>query len=123
MKKFLTLLLSVGIVSASFAQSNHQRSRYDRNDQYATTSNGRYDQPNGRRYDNNRNYSYKNQQAMEIQRVNQDYNYQVMSIQNNRFMKNHQKKVAIRQAQKERVQQIQRINARYDRMNQNWGRR
>lgn len=123
MKKILTLMLSVGIFSTSFAQSNHQRHQYDRSDQYATASNGRDDHHSDRQYDNNRNYSYANQQSMEIQKVNQDYNFQVMSIQNNRFMKNHQKKVAIRNAQKERDQQIQRINAKYDRMNHDWGRR
>ncbi len=123
MKKIFTLLLSVGIFSVSFAQSNHQRNRYDRNDQYATASNGHYDNHNDRQYNNNRNYSYENQQAFEIQKVNQDFNYQVMSIQNNRFLRNHQKKVAIRNAQRERDQQLQRISSKYDRMNQNWGRR
>jgi len=41
----------------------------------------------------------------------------------NRFMKNRQKKMAIRNEQKERDQQIQRINANYDHSNQNRGRR
>jgi hypothetical protein len=123
MKKIFTLLLSVGIFSALFAQSNHQKNLYDRNDQYATASNGRYYNHNNRKYDNNRNYSYENQQAFEIQKINQDYNYQVISIQNNRFMRNHQKKVAIRNAQRERDHRIQHMNAKYDRMNQNWGRR
>jgi len=123
MKKILTLLLSVGIFSASFAQSNHRRNEYDRNDQYATASNERDYHHNDRQYDNNRNYSYANQQSMEIQKVNQDYNFQVMSIENNRFMRNHQKRVAIRNAERERDRQIQRINANYNRMNQNWGRR
>jgi len=60
---------------------------------------------------------------MQIQKINQDYNFQVMSIENNRFMRNHQKRVAIRNAERERDRQIQRINANYNRMNQNWGRR
>ena len=123
MKKILTLLLSVGIFSASFAQSNHERSHYDRSDQYASASNDHDYHHHDREYDNNRNYSYANQQSMEIQKVNQDYNFQVMSIENNRFMRNHQKKVAIRNAERERDRQVQRINSRYDRMNQNWGRR
>jgi hypothetical protein len=123
MKKILTLLLSVGIFSASFAQSNHQRNQYDRSDQYATASNGRYDHHDDRQYDNNRNYSYANQQSMQIQKVNQDYNFQVMSIENNRFMRNREKRVAIRNAERERDRQIQQINANYDRANQNWGRR
>src|SRR6185437_1910774 len=102
MKKIITLLLSVGIFSASFAQSNRQRNQYDRNDQYATASNGRDYHQQDRRYDNNRNYSYADQQSMEVQKINQDYNFQVMSIENNRFMRNHERKVAIRNAERER---------------------
>jgi len=123
MKKILTLLLSLGIFTVSFAQGNH---RYDRNDQYAT-SNGRYDNHNDRRYDDDRNYgrnySYANQREMEIQKINQDYNYQVMSIQNNYYMKNHQRKVALRNAMRERDRRLDAVNAKYNRMNQNWGRR
>ncbi|HXR83763.1 MAG TPA: hypothetical protein VN722_05610 [Hanamia sp.] len=122
MKKILTLLLSLGIFTVSFAQGNH---RYDRNDQYAT-SNGRYDNHNDRRYDDRnygRNYSYANQREMEIQKINQDYNYQVMSIQNNYYMKNHQRKVALRNAMRERDRRLDAVNAKYNRMNQNWGRR
>lgn len=115
MKKILTLLLSLGIFSASFAQGNSQnKDRYDRNDQYATASNGHYDNQNDRRFDNNRNVSYENQRAIEIQRINREYNYKVQSIENNRYMKNHQKKLAIRDAKKERANQIQMLNARYN---------
>jgi hypothetical protein len=121
MKKILTLLLSLGIFTVSFAQSNHSRNWNDRDDAYSTASNGRYD--NDHHYDNNRNYSYANQYAMDIQRINDRYNYEVMSIQNNRYMKNHQKRVAIRNAERERDHQIQQINKKYNRMNQNWGRR
>jgi hypothetical protein len=47
----------------------------------------------------------------------------VKSIENNRFIKNRQKKIAIRNAQKERDQQIQQINAQYDHKSENRGRR
>jgi hypothetical protein len=118
MKKILTLLLSAGLFSASFAQGNHrQRDRYDRNDQYANASNDRYENRNNRRVDNNRNVSYKNQRAIEIQRINREYNYKVQSIENNRYMKNRQKKLAIRDAKKERINQIQMLNARYNGQN------
>jgi hypothetical protein len=114
MKKILILLLSTGLFSASFAQGNHQqKDRYDRNDQYANASNGRYDNRNDHRFDNSR-VSYKNQRAIDIQRINREYNYKVQAINNNRYMRNRQKKLAIRDAQKERVNQIQMLNARYN---------
>jgi hypothetical protein len=115
MKTILTLLLSAGLFSASFGQGNSQHKRhYNRNDQYANSSNERYDNRNDRRVYNNRNVSYKNQRAIEIQRINREYNYKVQSIENNRYMKNHQKKRAIRDAKKERINQIQMLNARYN---------
>lgn len=115
MKKILILLLSVGFFSATFAQGNHQqKDRYDRNDQYASASNGRYGNQNDHRFDDHRNVSYENQRAIEIQRINREYNYKVQSIENNRYMKNRQKKLAIRDAMEERVNQIQMLNARYN---------
>ena len=115
MKKILTLLLSIGLFTASFAQSNHRSNRdYNKDDQYANSSNGRYhDQHNRGSYDN-RNVSYSNQRAEAIQKINRDYNYKVMSVQNNRYMKNRQKKAAIRDLQQERARQIQMVNERFN---------
>jgi hypothetical protein len=115
MKKILILLLSIGLFSASFAQGkHHQKNNYDRNDQYASASDGRYDKHNDGRYNNNRNVSYENQRAIEIQRINRQYNYKIQSIENNRYMKNRQKKIAIREANKERTNEIQMLNGRFD---------
>jgi len=115
MKKILMLFLSAGLFNASFAQGNSQhKNHYDRNDQYANASNDWYDNRNDRRFDNNRKVFYKNQRAIEIQRINREYNYKVRAINNNRYMKNHQKKLAIRDAKKERTNQIQMLNARFN---------
>jgi len=121
MKKILTLVLSLGIFTVAFAQGNRHKSWNDKDYAYS----GSYDRY-GNHYDqrnDSRNYSVENQRAFEIQRVNQNYNYQVMSIQNNRYMRNHQKKVAFRNAQRDRDHQILRINEKYNRMNRNWSRR
>lgn len=122
MKKFITLLLSMGIFTVSFAQGNYHKNWGDQDDQYARASNGRYDN-DGHHYDHNRNYSYQNQSAFEIQKINQDYNYQVMSIENNPYMRNHQRRVALRNAERERDHRIQQVNARYARMDRSWERR
>jgi len=113
MKKILTLLLSVGLFCGSFAQGKHYHKKdYDRSDQYASVSNGRYSLP---AYDRNRNGSYENRRAAELQRINEEYNYKVHSIESNRYIKRRQKKLAIRDAQKERQRQIQLLNRRFDR--------
>lgn len=121
MKKMFTLLLSIGIVSASFAQRNGDRNSYN-GDQYAMTSNSNYGHHDDR-YSNGRNYSYEQQRSFEIQQIMQNYSRQVMMIDNNRFMRNHQKRVAIRDAKFQRDQQIAQVNAKYNRFRQDWGRR
>ena len=65
-------------------------------------------------YDRNRNGSYENRRGAEIQRINEEYNYKVHSIESNRYIKRRQKKLAIRDAQKERQRQIQLLNRRFD---------
>jgi len=115
MKKILTLLLSMGIFSASFAQGN---SHHDsRNDQYA--SNGRYDNDH---YNNNSRDYYKNERAAAIQRINSEYTYKVQAIENNRYMRKNQKKQALRDAKNERANKIKMLNSSYqDRSRYNYG--
>jgi hypothetical protein len=113
MKKIITLLLTAGIFTATYAQKNHgHQDDYGRNDQYATTSNGRYDNGDQDRDDpyNRRNNSNATQIQMQMERINQEYNYQVMSIQQNVYMNNRQKRLAIRDAQKERNYKLQMVN-------------
>lgn len=114
MKKIITLLLSAGIFTASYAQENHG---HNRNDQYAAASHGRYDNRDHDRDDHDRrdgyqqgNRSYVYQRQMQIDRINREYSYRVMSIQQNRYMNNRQKRLAIRDAKKERNYQMQMIN-------------
>lgn len=137
MKKIITLLLSAGIFTASYAQENHRHNNdYNRNDQYASASHGRYDngdhdRDDGYRRDGfqqgDRSYSYQRQVQMD--RINREYTYKVMSIQHNRYMSNREKRLAIRDAKKERNYQMQMINRNmngyanngYGRNNNNYG--
>lgn len=113
MKKILTLLISAGIFTASYAQGNH--GYYGKNDQYASSSNGRYDNIDHGRDDryNDRNiyererYSYAYQRQIQMNRINREYNYEVMSIEHNRFMTHRQKRLAIHHAKNERNYKIQ----------------
>ena len=111
MKKILTLLFAAGLFTASYAQGNHGHKGYDnRNDKYANTSHGRYDNRDherDHRYSDgyiygpgNRSYAYQRQ--MQIERINRNYYYKMMSIQHNRYMSRRQKKFAICDAKNER---------------------
>jgi hypothetical protein len=117
MKKIFTLLFTAGLFTASYAQENHgHHGDYGRNDQYATSSNGHYDNRDPDRYDHHnydqRNRSYANQRQMQMERINREYSYKVMSIQRNWYMTNRQKRLAIRDAKNERNYKIQMINRR-----------
>ncbi len=119
MKKLLTLLFLTGVFATSFAQYNqrgNQGNRYD--GQYATADNGRYSNRNDQRsYDGRNAYSERERRA-QLDRINSYYNYKIMSIQNDRYMKRHQKKVAIRNIERERNRQIQMLNSSF--RNKSW---
>ncbi|MDE3182206.1 MAG: hypothetical protein KGM16_02195 [Bacteroidota bacterium] len=117
MKKIFTLLFATGIFAASYAQGKHGHDgNYGRNDQY--TTNGHYDNRDHDRYDRNiydqRDHSYANQRQMQMERINREYNYKVMSIQRNWYMTYRQKRLAIRDAKNERNYQIQMMNRRFN---------
>ena len=119
MKKILTLLFTAGLFTASYAQGNRgHNGDYGRNDQYATYPNGHYDNSDHDRYDHNiydqRNHSYENQRQMQMERINREYNYKVMSIQRNWYMTHRQKKFAIHDAKNERNYEIQMLNRRFN---------
>jgi len=118
MKKIFTLLFTAGLFTISYAQGNHgHNGDYGRNEQYATTSNGHYDNSDHDRYDHNiydqRNHSYANQRQIQMERINRNYYYKVMSIQQNRYMSRRQKKFAIRDAKNEMNYEIQMMNRRF----------
>ncbi len=118
MKKILTLLFTAGLFTASYAQGNRGPNRdYGRNDPYATTSNGHYDNGDHDRHDHDfydhRNHSYENQRQMQMERINREFNYKVMSIQRNWYMSHRQKRLAIRDAKNERNYEIQMLNRRF----------
>ena len=120
MKKFITFLLFVGAFATSFAQYDpHQNpdSRNHRDDQYASSSNGQYDEHdhnNDHKDFDNRNFLPGRDRDFQIEKINRDYNFQIQSIQMDRYMRHHEKKVAIRNAERERERQIQMVNARFN---------
>jgi hypothetical protein len=121
MKKIFTLLFFVGTATASFAQNNHQHNNNDRN-----SKNDQYDIAlNNQRYNNNRNfYDHKNyfparEREYKIYQINRSFDFKINAIRNNRYMRRHEKKVAIRNAENERARQIQIVNARFISENHN----
>src|SRR2546425_10059248 len=113
MKKLVTFLLSLGAFATSFAQYNQPqdypngdrniRTETRRDDQYAwKNSPGVYD----RNYDDRRfngNYYFTMQERdFQIARINREFDYKVASIRNDRFLRRHEMKRMISDAEFER---------------------
>jgi hypothetical protein len=116
MKKIIALLVSSAIFASSFAQGNSQKNRHNnsRDDRYSTTYQKPYDQRDDSWHKQDRQYSSGQQKANQIQRLNREYQYKMMAVENNRYMNKRQKKLAIRDLQREKIDKIRMINARYN---------
>jgi len=115
MKKIITLLFSFGVFATSFAQYNHGQN--NRDDQYANSSNGNY---KDRDHFDKGNY-FERDRNFQIEKINRDFDYQIRAIQSDRYMRRHEKREQIRNAEIERSRKIQMVNARFNRWERGHG--
>lgn len=116
MKKIITLAFFIGAFVTSFAQYKHHSNdtRYD----------GQYSYPPQANFYNHDNFISPRERDFQINKINREYQYNVRSIEQNPFMKRHQKKVAIRNAEKDRKFRIHMLNKKYfSQFHNNYGRR
>ncbi len=97
MKQIFALLICVGAFTTSFAQ---YRTGHD-DDRYA------YDQKN--HFDR----AHFESRDFQIQKINREFDFKIHAIENNWSLRRHQKKVAIRDLERQRDRQIAIINARF----------
>ena len=69
---------------------------------------------NDRRYDND---YHSKEKAAQIHRINREFDAKVTAVRNNRRMRAFQKSRQIRMLEKERMEQIRKVNARYSKSN------
>jgi hypothetical protein len=124
MKRILTLLLAVGTLTVTQAQSSrsypNDRStnrdvilgdRNDRNDR-----NDRYN----KRYENNTRYSYAfsaRDRDKQIDRINKDYDKRIRQVERDRRMRSAEKSYKVRQLEAERRQEIREVWDRFQSRN------
>ena len=102
MKKIITLLFSTAIFATSFAQPIRRQA--DRNDNYVYHQKDHFD---------NRNFSPRARQ-FQIEEINREFDFKIRAIQNDYTLRRHQKKVAIRNVERERSMRIRMINAKFN---------
>lgn len=112
MKKIITLAFFVGAYSISFAQY-HQQYNGGRNRNYAMPY-GQYYHGQDRKFYEGNHFITRRERDFEITRINREFKMKVYSIRRNRYMRHHQKKLAIRSMEYERARQIQMVNARFN---------
>jgi len=108
MKKIFILLLSTGFLSATNAQGYYGgKDNYNNSRQSGNMNNDNYGHGNP-------NFQYENQKKIKMERINRDYSMMVMSIQNNRYMSHRQKRLAFRDAEKQRDHQIWQLKKEFN---------
>ena len=111
MKKFITLLFSLGAFATSFAQYNHRDNRYN---QYANSSHDNWNYSKERRHFDHGNIFSAKERDFQIEKINRDFVFRVKAIQHDRYLRRREKKAAIRNAETERSRQIQLVNDRFN---------
>jgi hypothetical protein len=109
MKKMITLMLSVALFASAFAQRSDRINDgrgYGRDGQYSTTS---------QVYNNNGNYNDgRNNRDFQIDKINREFSYKINAVANNPYLRNGQKRRAIRDLEKQRTAQIQMVKRSYN---------
>ncbi len=113
MKKILAVVFSLGLLSTAFAQGGYQK---DRDIAYGKPTSPVYNDKYGR---NDGNFSARERGA-QIARINREFDYKVMAVKRNRYMRNAEKNRQIRQLERERTQEIRELNQRFSRQNSGW---
>lgn len=113
MKKILAVVFSLGLLSTAFAQGGYQK---DRDMAYGKPTNP----VNNDKYGRNDGYFSAREKDAQIARINREFDYKIMAIKRNRYMRNGEKNRQIRQLERERTQEIRELNQRFSRQNSDW---
>lgn len=98
MKQIFTLLISLVAFATSFAQYSPRH----KDDRYVYNESKRY----------GGNFSPRDK-AFQIERINREYDFKINAIRNSWNLGRHQKKVAIRNLERERARKIHMVNKRF----------
>ena len=116
MKTMFTILFSVGLTIASFAQSSHRNDYPTRNDRDVYGQRDDRDVYNDRG-NNNRRYETYNFTAKErdeaIRNINRDYKDRIKAVRKSRSLRSAEKDREVRRLEWQRDQAIDRVNDRF----------
>lgn len=111
MKKIFALILSLGAMTAVFAQRGHDRD--GARDVILGQNRTVYDNDYGRGRGNNDGYFNERERQEQIQRISREYNWKIESVRRDRYLRNGERKRQIRLLERERDAKIRYINDRF----------
>lgn len=116
MKKLFLFILAAGALTTSFAQSRHDRDE-SRDVVLGPRDNHNDYGSDDRRYD--RTNSYNNRSALDarINDIKRNYNARIWDVQNNRWLRNGEKRHQVRALEAQRDDEIRRVVAHYNNRN------
>lgn len=119
MKKAITFLLSIVLVSSAFAQYGNDQNRGRDND-YG------YSRPHDRDYGRGGKFYYftARERDMQLAQINREYGYKMQAVRNKFFMSRRQRERQLFMLEQQRDQEIRLVWQKYnDRMNRGDDRR
>ena len=117
MKTMFTILFSVGITIASFAQSSHRNDYPNRNDRDVYGQRDDRDVYNDRDNNNRRyeTYNFTSREREEaIKNINRDYKDRIKAVRKSRSLRSSEKDREVRRLEWQRDQAIDRVNDRFN---------
>ena len=117
MKTMLTILFSIGITIASFAQSSHRNDYPSRNDRDVYGQRDDRNVYNERNDNNNRRYETYNFTARErdeaIRNINRDFKERIRAVKKSRSLRSYEKDREVRRLEWQRDRAIEKVNDRF----------
>lgn len=113
MKKMLVLAFSLGIITTVFAQNGYSKDRRDESRDVVFGNSTRPRAENNRDYRND-SYSFTaRERDAQIARINREFDYKIMAVKRDRYLRNGEKNRRIRILERERTEQIRQVNKRW----------
>ena len=117
MKKILTLAFLMGTLTTVFAQNGHSKNgRVDSRDVVYGNSNNPQVFNNKDQWPvtNGNSYSFSaRERDAQIQQINREFDFRIISVKRDRYLRNGEKKRQIRILENERTQQIMMVDQRF----------
>jgi Ni/Co efflux regulator RcnB len=125
MKKIFTLMLTVSLATAAFAQydnrqGNERNNDITYNDRHENWGNDRY--KDGDRHDDRRNYFKKREMERQIADINREYDRKICNVKDDWFMNPFRKQRVIKELENRRKCEINELYGKYNGRGQgrNW---